>query len=136
MRAARTWGSSVMRPGNNPGTERATERGAGPWVSSKSARNFPAGCREPGRCSVPGVNTATMGRSAEGEHDMAKYLLLKHYRGAPAPVNNVPMDQWTPEEVSAHIKFMQVFSARLEGNGEWVDGQALSPEGMWVRYDG
>jgi hypothetical protein len=27
---------------------------------------------------------------------MAKYLLLKHYRGAPAPVNDVPMDQWTP----------------------------------------
>ena len=28
---------------------------------------------------------------------MAKYLLLKHYRGAPASVNDVPMDQWTPE---------------------------------------
>jgi hypothetical protein len=33
---------------------------------------------------------------------MAKYLLLKHYRGAPAPVNDVPMEQWTPEELSAH----------------------------------
>ncbi len=30
---------------------------------------------------------------------MAKYLLLKHYRGAPESVNNVPMDQWSPEEV-------------------------------------
>ena len=38
---------------------------------------------------------------------MAKYLLLKHYRGAPAPVNDVPMDQWTPDEVEAHIQFMQ-----------------------------
>jgi hypothetical protein len=27
---------------------------------------------------------------------MAKYLLLKHYRGAPEAVNNVPMDQWAP----------------------------------------
>jgi hypothetical protein len=27
---------------------------------------------------------------------MARYLLLKHYRGAPAPVNDVPMEQWTP----------------------------------------
>ena len=35
---------------------------------------------------------------------MAKYLLLKHYRGAPAPVNDVPMDQWSPEEISAHIQ--------------------------------
>ena len=31
---------------------------------------------------------------------MAKYLLLKHYRGAPAPVNDVPMDRWTPEEIA------------------------------------
>ncbi|ANS31930.1 hypothetical protein R1CP_36620 (plasmid) [Rhodococcus opacus] len=32
---------------------------------------------------------------------MAKYLLLKHYRGAPASANDVPLDQWTPEEISA-----------------------------------
>ena len=56
---------------------------------------------------------------------MAKYLLLKHYRGAPTPVNDVPMDQWTPEEISAHVQFMQDWAARLEGTGEWVDGQAL-----------
>jgi len=67
---------------------------------------------------------------------MAKYLLLKHYRGAPAAVNDVPMDRWTPEEVAAHIGFMQEFAARLERSGEFVDGQALSPDGVWVRYDG
>lgn len=67
---------------------------------------------------------------------MAKYLLLKHYRGAPAPENNVPMDQWTPEEVDAHIKFMQDFGARLEATGELVGAEALAAEGMWVRYDG
>ena len=37
---------------------------------------------------------------------MAKYLLLKHYRGAPAAVNDVPMDQWTPDEITAHVKYM------------------------------
>src|ERR671931_96150 len=67
---------------------------------------------------------------------MAKYLLLKHYRGAPAPVNDVPMDQWTPDEVEAHIRFMSDFAARLERTGEFIDGQALSPDGVWVRYDG
>ena len=67
---------------------------------------------------------------------MAKYLLLKHYRGAPAAVNDVPMDQWTPEEISAHVQYMRDFAARLEGTGEFVDGQALSPEGTFVRYDG
>jgi hypothetical protein len=67
---------------------------------------------------------------------MAKYLLLKHYRGAPAPVNDVPMGQWAPDEVEAHIKFMQDFAAKLERDGEFVDAQALSPDGVWVRSDG
>ena len=67
---------------------------------------------------------------------MAKYLLLKHYRGAPAAVNEVPMDQRTPEEFSAHMQYMRDFATRLEGTGEFVDGQALSPEGTFVRYDG
>jgi hypothetical protein len=67
---------------------------------------------------------------------MAKYLLLKHYRGAPAPVNNVPMDKWSPEEVEAHIGFMNDFAARLETSGEFIEGQALSPDGVWVRSDG
>jgi hypothetical protein len=67
---------------------------------------------------------------------MAKYLLLKHYRGAPAAVNDVRMDEWEPDEVTAHIQFMRDFASRLEGTGEYVDGQALAPEGLWVRYDG
>ena len=67
---------------------------------------------------------------------MAKYLLLKHYRGGKAPVNDVPMDKWTPEEIDAHMTYMQEFADRLSGSGEFVDGQALAPEGVWVRYDG
>ena len=67
---------------------------------------------------------------------MAKYLLLKHYRGAPDAVNNVPMEKWTPEEISAHVQFMRAFADRLETTGELVDAQALSPEGAWVRSDG
>lgn len=67
---------------------------------------------------------------------MTKYLLLKHYRGAPDPINNVPMDQWTPGEVDDHMQFMHDFASRLERTGEFVDSQALSPEGTFVRYDG
>jgi hypothetical protein len=67
---------------------------------------------------------------------MAKYLLLKHYRGGPTPVNNVPMDQWDPSEITAHIKYMQDFPARLEETGELVGDEGLAPEGAWVRYDG
>ncbi|GAB3807066.1 YciI family protein [Micromonospora zhanjiangensis] len=66
-----------------------------------------------------------------------KYLLLKHYRGGPAPAADpTPMDRWTPEEVDAHIQFMRDFGARLQESGELVDAQALAPEGTFVRYDG
>ncbi|MGI5171657.1 YciI family protein [Spirillospora sp. CA-253888] len=67
---------------------------------------------------------------------MAKYLLLKHYRGAPAPANDVPMDRWTPEEISAHVQYMNDFADRLRETGEFVDSQALAPEGTFVRYGG
>src|SRR3954447_358839 len=67
---------------------------------------------------------------------MAKYLMLKHYRGAPAAVNDVPMNEWTPQEIDDHVQYMNDFAARLEGTGEYVDSQALSPEGTFVRYDG
>ena len=67
---------------------------------------------------------------------MAKYLLLKHYRGAPKGVNDVPMESWTPQEITDHFQYMNDFAARLEDTGEFVDGQALAPEGAWVRYDG
>jgi hypothetical protein len=66
-----------------------------------------------------------------------KYLLLKHYRGGPAPVDDwVTLDHWTPDEVDAHMQYMRDFAARLEETGEFVDGQALAPEGTFVRYDG
>ncbi|WP_299050004.1 YciI family protein [uncultured Nocardioides sp.] len=67
---------------------------------------------------------------------MAKYLLLKHYRGNPASTNDVPMDQWEPDEVDAHLRYMDDFADRLRGSGEFVDSQALLPDGLWVRYDG
>jgi len=69
---------------------------------------------------------------------MAKYLLLKHYRGGPEPMPNarVQMDRWTPEEVSAHMAFMEHAADVLRERGEFVEGQALSPEGTFVRYDG
>jgi len=66
-----------------------------------------------------------------------KYLLLKHYRGGPEPASDwAPMDQWTPEEVDAHVQFMRDFATRLEETGEFVDTQALETGGAFVRYDG
>jgi len=68
---------------------------------------------------------------------MAKYLLLKHYRGGPTPYVDFPtVDQWKPAEWDAHVQFMRDFGERLEGTGEFVDAQALAPEGSFIRYDG
>jgi hypothetical protein len=66
-----------------------------------------------------------------------KYLLLKHYRGGPTPMAEcTPMSQWTPEEITAHIRFMDDLADHLRERGELVDAQAVSPEGTFVRFDG
>lgn len=69
---------------------------------------------------------------------MTKYLLLKHYRGDHEIAHGglVPMDQWTPAEVDAHIAFMHKVTEEFKKRGEFVDAQGLSPEGTFVRYDG
>ncbi|MEP9395557.1 MULTISPECIES: YciI family protein [Gordonia] len=67
---------------------------------------------------------------------MAKYLMLKHYRGGKTPVNDVPTDQWTPAEWEAHIQYMQDFAEKLESSGEFVSADAVSMDGVWVRSDG
>jgi len=69
---------------------------------------------------------------------MAKYLLLKHYRGGPQPPTgeDVPMDQWNPQEVTDHIGFMARLAGTLREQGEFVSAQALSPDGTFVRFGG
>lgn len=66
-----------------------------------------------------------------------KYLLLKHYRGGPTPVVDLPtIDHWAPGEFDAHVQFMRDFATRLEQSGEFVAADALAPEGTFVRYGG
>lgn len=79
-----------------------------------------------------------MGRDTPREKIMAKYLLLKHYRraGGPDYLVDFPMDQWAPEEIEAHMKYMSDFAEKLRESGEFVDAQALSQEGTFVRYGG
>ncbi|WES63120.1 YciI family protein [Microbacter sp. GSS18] len=67
---------------------------------------------------------------------MAKYLMLKHYRGGRPAANPVPMDQLAPEEWSAHIQYMHDMEQRLIATGELVSSEGLSMGGAWVRFDG
>jgi len=76
-----------------------------------------------------------MGRT-EREAVMAKYLMLKHYRGGRPSENETPMDQLTPEEWTAHVQYMQDMERRLFESGELLSSEALSMGGAWVRFDG
>ena len=67
---------------------------------------------------------------------MAKYLMLKHYRGGRPAVNAVPMDQLTADEWAAHVQYMQDMEDRLIASGELVSSEGLSMGGAWVRFDG
>ncbi len=68
---------------------------------------------------------------------MPKYLLLKQYTGGPeGHPNFVPMSEWTEDEITAHIAFQRHVGELLRKRGEFVDAQALSPEGTYVRYGG
>ena len=65
---------------------------------------------------------------------MAKYLLLKHYRGGPerSPQGCVPMEDWTPQEISDHVGFMHHVQDTLAERGELVEGEGAVP-GWCVR---
>lgn len=68
---------------------------------------------------------------------MPKYLLLKHYRGGPEPHRPVPpIDQWSPEDVEAHMAFQGHVNEMLLERGEYVGAHALAPDFTWVRFGG
>ena len=53
-----------------------------------------------------------------------KFMLLQHY--SPAENCAVPMYEWRPEDIQAHVAFQQALNAELLANGELVDAQGLS----------
>ena len=63
-----------------------------------------------------------------------RFMLLQHY--APAENCDVPMHQWRPEDIQAHIAFQQALNAELQSSGELVDAQGLSDEARTVTSGG
>ena len=55
---------------------------------------------------------------------MPKFMLLQHYEGGAGC--DVPITEWTPEDVQAHIRFQQDLNAELIAKGELVDAQGLA----------
>jgi hypothetical protein len=54
-----------------------------------------------------------------------RFMLLQAYGGVELE-GCVPMDQWAPEDVKAHIEFQQTLNAELLDRGELVDAQGLA----------
>ncbi|WP_067890674.1 YciI family protein [Nocardia vaccinii] len=53
-----------------------------------------------------------------------KYMLLKTY--SPAEYCDIPITEWTPEEIAAHIEFQRMLGEQLRNSGELVDAQGLA----------
>lgn len=66
---------------------------------------------------------------------MAKYLLLKYYRGGPEPVGEMLVGA-TADEVQAHQDHMSTLNRELQDRGEFVDAQGLAPTGTFIRGGG
>lgn len=54
---------------------------------------------------------------------MTRYLLIQNYEGG---VCDVPMGDWAPDDVRAHIDFQQKLNAELTESGELVDAQGVA----------
>ena len=66
---------------------------------------------------------------------MARYLLIVTFEPG---VDDSPMEEWQPEEVTAHLDYYRALSARLADSGELVDETILTPPdaARIVRADG
>ena len=54
-----------------------------------------------------------------------RYMLLQAYGGVELP-DCVPMNEWAPADVRAHIEFQHTLNAELLNSGELVDAQGLA----------
>jgi hypothetical protein len=56
-----------------------------------------------------------------------KYMLMMH---APRGSGDYQVSNWAPEDLQAHIQFMQRMDAELAESGERVGGEGLAPPGL------
>ena len=54
---------------------------------------------------------------------MTRYLLVVDFQSGP---DDTPMEQWAPEEVTAHLDYYKALNAELEASGELVETTILT----------
>jgi hypothetical protein len=55
-----------------------------------------------------------------------KYMLMMH---APRGTGDYQVNQWSPDDLKAHMAFMHSFNKELREAGEWVGGEGLAAPG-------
>ncbi|WP_326834334.1 YciI family protein [Amycolatopsis rhabdoformis] len=55
---------------------------------------------------------------------MTKYMVIQTYSGGESC--DVPMTEWSPEDIRAHVAFQQALNEELTDKGEFVDAQGLA----------
>lgn len=55
-----------------------------------------------------------------------KYMLMMH---TPPGNGEYQVNDWSPDDLTAHIGFMHQLNQELTASGEWVDGQGLTAPG-------
>ena len=66
---------------------------------------------------------------------MARYLLIVTFEPG---VVDAPMDEWTPDEIAAHLDYYRALNRQLAASGEQVQSEVLTPPDAAhvVRSDG
>jgi hypothetical protein len=54
---------------------------------------------------------------------MTRYLLVTDFQSGP---DTTPMDEWKPEEITAHLDYYRALNAELVRRGELVGGEVLT----------
>jgi hypothetical protein len=58
---------------------------------------------------------------------MPKYLLVVNFEGG---VVDTPMEEWKPEEVTAHLDYYRALHRELVASGELVESEVLAPPNL------
>jgi hypothetical protein len=76
-----------------------------------------------GRRLRPSTYGADEGAADHEENDMPKYLLGTTFEPG---VDPTPMEEWTEDEVTAHLNYFEVLGRQLRESGELVEGTILT----------
>jgi len=58
---------------------------------------------------------------------MTRYLLIVNFEGG---VVETPMEEWKPEEVTAHLDYYRALHRELVDSGELVESEVLAPPNL------